>query len=279
MCQWLVSLIRVLDLSLVNIPPMKLGEGNVFIGVCRSFSRWGWVSLVLCSFRGRYVGVGYVRVWVRPGVEVGMSRVGMSRWVGVCLPLDMRPQGVGMSGSCYVHGGEGVCPEGEYVQGMTSTARTCYFRGGYVQGGLPPPQGYGRQAGGTHPTGMFSNFFCRNYLPTICFSTRWFCTHLHSSCCHCTDHWAIKPERSYWSWSPSLVPLLDLFFIWLVHFMSKSIYSYLIQKWTIEKQMPHQAKNAWPYIAPSAFKQAHHQMARKTKAEWAFVRSKFYIVL
>ena len=133
---------------------MKLGEGNVFIGVCRSFSPWGWVSLVLCSFRGRYVGVGYVRVWVCLGVGLGMSRVGMSRWVEVCLPPDMRPQEVGMSGSCYVQWVR------EYVQRVSmSRGRVLPPRHGISGVGMSredpsPPQGYGRQAGSTDPTGM-----------------------------------------------------------------------------------------------------------------------------
>ena len=37
-------------------------------------------------------------------------------------------------------GGEGVCPEGEYVQGTSSTVQTWDFRGGYVQGGPPHPR-------------------------------------------------------------------------------------------------------------------------------------------
>ena len=99
--------------------PMKLWEGNVFTGVCLSMGRGG--SLVPGPFQG-----------------VSMSKVG---------------EGLG-------------CPGG-WVPSPSWSPMLRYIRGrgvGMSRGGRyspgPPPiwdtTGYGRQAGGTHPTAMLS---------------------------------------------------------------------------------------------------------------------------
>ena len=109
---------------------MKLREGNVFTGVCLSTGE-GIVSLVPCPFRD---GGGYVWGWVCPGVGmsggIGAQEGGYVQGVGT--PLEMGPQ-------------RWVCP------GVNHPSQTW------------DTMGYGRQAGGTHPTGMLS---CVRYIYT-----------------------------------------------------------------------------------------------------------------